>query len=353
MTVRYEAPGLAADWLNGWLAAIGITVLIPGTRLRWTEDAVPWAVFETDEPMDLAIMVARALPTPDKLATSPIAKTLSGTAHDVNRHVTLAAFTERAAIERHDGDGFLTASVSDLKNTQFNPSDLDHGAFDPPAPKGITLWERATACSFALVTVARQIRRFREERGLSLAQLADKTGIGERYLSQLENNPRARPSIKNLNVMANALGVAVADLITLSPDIAERVRQTLRGTGRREQMNGLGFDARRLPAGVHKDRDPYVDPVVELLALAALALLPTRGDGQRIRQRGWRDENSRAGAFEWIAWGYALDQWAIDALLDLPDHSLDRLALARYRVVPYRPHDPKDPTRAYFAERIP
>ena len=34
--MRHEAPGLPADWLNGWLAAIGVTVLIPGARLRWT-----------------------------------------------------------------------------------------------------------------------------------------------------------------------------------------------------------------------------------------------------------------------------------------------------------------------------
>ena len=61
--MRHEAPGLPADWLNGWLAAIGVTVLIPGARLCWTDDGVPSAVFETDEPVDLAKVVADALPT--------------------------------------------------------------------------------------------------------------------------------------------------------------------------------------------------------------------------------------------------------------------------------------------------
>jgi hypothetical protein len=285
--MRQEAPGLPADWLNGWLAAIGVTVLIPDARLRWTDDGVPSAVFETDEPADLARRVADTLPTPQALACSAVARTLPGTEHNFSRNVTFPAFLERASIERRKGEGILAASVSDL-NADLKPENLEHGAFDPPAPRGETLWSRATACAQA---------------------------------------------------------VAVAD-------IAERVQDTLSGSGRREALNGLGFDARRFPAGMHAAREVYADPVIELLTFAALPLFPTRGNGRRVRQRLWTDSSTRRGAFQWIAWWPALDRWAIDALLDLPPRDVSALALAKYQVVPYQPSARADTTRAYFAERV-
>jgi hypothetical protein len=286
--VQHEAPGLPADWLNGWLAAIGVTVLIPGARLRWAEEAVPWAIFETGEPTDLASVIAKAVPTPETLTCSPIARTLPGTEHAFSRHVTLAAFRERAAVERAAGEGMLAASVSDL-SADVTTDNLEHGAFDPPAPRGETLWSRATACACALAAA----------------------------------------------------------------DIAQRVRETLKGPGQREALNGLGFDARRFPPGMHAARDVYADPVVELLAYAALPLFPTRGDGRRIRQRLWTDSSSRRGAFQWIAWQPALDRWGIDALLDLPERHIGALTVARYQVVPFQPAAQADTTRAYFAERVP
>ena len=286
--MRHEAPGLAADWLNGWLAAIGVTVLVPGTRLCWTDDGVPSAVLETDQPVDLPKVVADALPTSETLTRSAIARRLPGTEHDFGRNVTLAAFRERAVVERRAGEGILAASVSDL-SADLKPDNLEHGAFDPPAPRGETLWSRATACAQALATA----------------------------------------------------------------DIAQRVQDTFSGSGRRETLNGLGFDARRFPAGMHAARDVYADPVVELLAFAALPLFPTRGDGRWIRQRRWTDSSTRRGAFQWIAWWPALDRWAIDALLDLPPRDVGGLTLAKYRVVPYQPSARADTTRAYFAERVP
>jgi hypothetical protein len=286
--MRHQAPGLPADWLNGWLAAIGVTVIVPDVRLCWTDDGVPSAVFDTDQPVDLAKVVADALPAPQTLASSAIARRLPGTEHDFSRNVTLAAFRERAVMERRAGGGILAASVSDL-NADLKPENLEHGAFDPPAPRGETLWSRATACAQSLAAA----------------------------------------------------------------DITGRVQDTFSGSGRREPLNGLGFDARRFPAGMHAARDVYADPVVELLAFAALPLFPTRGDGRRVRERLWTEKSTRRGAFQWIAWRPALDRWGIDALLDLPPQAVSGLSLARYRVVPYQPSAPADTTRAYFAERAP
>jgi len=188
--MRHETRGLPTDWLNGWLAAIGVTVLVPGVRLCWTDDGVPSAVFETAQPVDLPKVVADALPTPETLARSAIARRLPGTEHDFGRNVTLAAFRERAVLERRAGEGILAALVSDLR-ADLKPDNLEHGAFDPPAPRGETLWSRATACAQALATA----------------------------------------------------------------DIAQRVRDTFNGSGRRETLNGLGFDARRFPAGMHAARE--------------------------------------------------------------------------------------------------
>ena len=40
-------------------------------------------------------------------------------------------------------------------------------------------------------TVGGWMRRFREERGMSLSQLAGKAGLSKSYLSSLENDPTA------------------------------------------------------------------------------------------------------------------------------------------------------------------
>ena len=287
--MRHQAPGLPADWLNGWLAAIGVTTLVPAARLRWADTGVPFAVFETDQSVDLAEMVAEGLPTPEVLAHSVIARKLPGTEHDFDRNVTIEAFRERAVVERRAGGGILAASVSDLSAEQ-KLDDLAHGAFDLPAPRGETLWSRATACAQALATV----------------------------------------------------------------DIVEGVRGTLSGSGLRKKLNGLGFDARRLPSGMHpiSEVGVFADPVAELLVFSALPLFPVRGDGRRIRQRLWTDSNTRRGAFQWIAWRPALDRWGIDALLDQPPQISRSLTLAKYQVVPYQLSDPND-RRAYFAERVP
>ena len=56
------------------------------------------------------------------------------------------------------------------------------------------------------------LRRQREKAGLSLAQLADATGISKPYLVRLENEP-SNPSLQILARIAEALDVTVADLL--------------------------------------------------------------------------------------------------------------------------------------------
>lgn len=268
----HEAPGLAADWLNGWLAAIGVTALVPGVRLSWTEGGTPHAVFYTDQQPNLAEAIAEALPTPGSLSNLPIARTLPTAHHEFGRRVSLATFRERAGVERNLSSGVLAASASDL-SANAKLGELEHGPFDPPVPADRTLWQRAFTCAEAVMG-----------KGLS-----------------------------------------------------GRVWDTLSGYGERQRLNGLGFDARRLPGGTHPvgDSGVYVDPIIELLAFGALPLFPVRGNGTRIRQRLWTASNTKRGSFEWIAWAPALDRWGIDALLDQLPRVINGLTIAKYQVVPY------------------
>ena len=43
-TNSLECPGLPAEWVNGWLAAVGTTVLDPEIQLSWTPDRSAIAV---------------------------------------------------------------------------------------------------------------------------------------------------------------------------------------------------------------------------------------------------------------------------------------------------------------------
>lgn len=276
-----HARNLTADWLNGWLAGLGITVAVPAAKLHWSDRVVPTAIL-THPDTGLVGELTAALLDLD-LDTSPIATTHPDVSGEFKRNVPLDTYRQRCTLERHDSSGLLTASVTDQR-ADLDEQSLDHGAFDPPAPRGETLYTRARKCQQHLV--------------------------GSDAPEQL-----------------------VADNLTANPH--------------RIQANGLGFDIRRLAAGVQATGPAarvHADPVVELLCLYALRLFPTRGDGTTVRQRRWQDRPTRPGAFTWPTWNTPLDQWAIDALLDQPD-----LASNRYETVPYQPSNPSDTTRAYGA----
>lgn len=67
--------------------------------------------------------------------------------------------------------------------------------------------------------IGQQIKRRREEQGLSLTDLARLAGISKGYLSEMENNPSARPSAATLFKIASALGTSVGELLGKSgPD---------------------------------------------------------------------------------------------------------------------------------------
>jgi transcriptional regulator with XRE-family HTH domain len=69
--------------------------------------------------------------------------------------------------------------------------------------------------------VGQRIRRRRRERGLTLAQVAEATGLNVGYLSQVEND-KASPSLETLAALAGALDVPIAWFL-LDQSVAPRV----------------------------------------------------------------------------------------------------------------------------------
>lgn len=61
--------------------------------------------------------------------------------------------------------------------------------------------------------LGRQVKYYREQRGLSQQQLAEKTGISTLHIGYIEQG-RRHPQVKTLEKIANALGIAVRDLFT-------------------------------------------------------------------------------------------------------------------------------------------
>jgi hypothetical protein len=144
MTTNYKAPGLSAAWLNGWLAAIGVTILTPDTRLHWTRSEQPHAVFDNN---DLITQLSAAIPTIDQLDELAIARNPSWAEIDFPRKVPRDSYTSRVARAR-DGDTTLAATVTDLAHHRNEP--ITHSPFDPPAPKGLTLHQRLVSCRSAI-----------------------------------------------------------------------------------------------------------------------------------------------------------------------------------------------------------
>ncbi len=78
--------------------------------------------------------------------------------------------------------------------------------------------------STARLSVGRETRRWRQSRGLTLAQVSERSGLNVGYLSQIENE-KAIPSLDALAAIAGALDVAPAWLLLDSGSPPRVVRQ--------------------------------------------------------------------------------------------------------------------------------
>src|SRR5215216_3076352 len=61
--------------------------------------------------------------------------------------------------------------------------------------------------------IGQRVRRFREERGMTLSGLATTAELSKSYVSAIEHGETPRPSGETLYAIAAALGVTMSDLL--------------------------------------------------------------------------------------------------------------------------------------------
>jgi transcriptional regulator with XRE-family HTH domain len=111
-------------------------------------------------------------------------------------------------------------------------------------------------------TVGERIRRYREDKGMSLNALAVETGIAKSYLWSLENDATAtRPSGDTLYKIASAVGVTMLALL-----------------GRELSTN----PPRNVPAGLREFAKEYGLPESDVNMLANIQF---RGDRPQTKER--------------------------------------------------------------------
>ena len=306
-----DCPGLRADSVLAWLAAVGATVLDTRLRLHWTAEATPFAILSSDDMEPLDALLAN-WPDGKMLKNLPIAREWRQT-KPMGRHVQVELFRERARAGRgHLHTWSLSSTMTDLQVSKDGL--VEHGPFDPSVPHGLTLHDR-------LLNLHKQEK-------------------GDR---------------------------------TWSPSTAQ-LRDSMVGQGARVKGNGLGFDHARL-GSLADDTDRWTDPVTEALAFFGLSLFPVRGKGVDLRllknpnddethrQRGWHPfdhDGKTVRHFAWPAWHQPLDNAGIDALLDAwrPGEVGRRTSWkllgihAAWRSVAYKAQSSSDATKAYGSERL-
>ena len=130
----HTCPGLPADWINAWLAAVGTTVLVPGLRLSWPTDALPLAKLDYPGRNPVARLI-EAWPDLEHLNTMPLARERPACEHPLERKIPVTAFAERIRATGHDPNTWtLTSTMTDLA---VEKGLVTHGSFDAAGPGSI------------------------------------------------------------------------------------------------------------------------------------------------------------------------------------------------------------------------
>ena len=293
--------GLPAFWINGWLAAIGATVLDPRIRLHWTTSGHLAVLSAADcDPVDA---LAESWPKQALLEDLPIAEQRKGTG-ELQRKVPVDSFRQRVQATRsHPHAWTLSSTMTDLSVDK--DGEVAHAPFDPSGP-GTIKWLHHRLLQTHNHVKQPSVQRIR-------ASLAGEA-------------PR---------VKGNGLGFDPARIGSQADKTDVYTDPVV------EVMTFFGLSL--LPM-----RGPGVD-----------GRLGSRTSGEGGRQRGWRKPANSRGAprFHWPAWQQPLDVHSIDALLDLwnPDRQKrwQRFGVhAAWRSARYEALSTNDPTRGYGSERL-
>ena len=88
--------------------------------------------------------------------------------------------------------------------------------------KSVAIETIEEASNAVIAAIGSRLRSFRQEREMTLQELADVTDLSPSMLSLVERG-RAAPSIQSLIVIANALNVTMSDLIVADKSDEERI----------------------------------------------------------------------------------------------------------------------------------
>ena len=297
---QMTCPGLPASWINGWLAAVGATVLDARIRLHWTTDGEPLAVLSAVD-VDPVDALVEAWPDQAMLADLPIAESWHS-AGVLRRKVPVDAFIARARAARgHRYCWTLSSTLTDLCVDENG--EVAHALFDPAGPGTIKwLHHRLMKLHGRVEPSAERIQESLDGRAVRVND--NGLGFDQTRLGSLSDG-----TLMWIDPVVEALAFFGLALLP---------------------VRGQGADLR----------------------------LDRRAD-LRERQKGWRttEGNSRPRRFHWPAWRQPLDSAAIDALMDAwrPDRKSTWTSVevhAGWRSVQFERRGSADTTRAFGAERL-
>lgn len=293
--------GLPASWVNGWLAAVGATVLNDRIRLHWTAGNHLAVLSAADcHPIDALV---ESWPDEALLNDLPIAEQWEE-AGVLQRKVEVDSFIQRVRVARgHCHSWTLSSTMTDLSVDKNG--EVTHAPFDPTGPGTIKWLHHRLLKSHAHVRQP-SAQRIRASLVGEASRVKD-NGLGfdpARLGSQADKTDAWTDPV--VEVMA-FFGLALLP------------------------MRGRGVDGR----------------------------LASKTSDNGGRQRGWQRPSGsyRDPRFHWPAWDQPLNFDGIDALLDLwnPDKQKRWSPLgvhAAWRSARYKALSTSDPTKAYGSERL-
>ncbi|MEH7482317.1 helix-turn-helix transcriptional regulator [Neobacillus drentensis] len=98
--------------------------------------------------------------------------------------------------------------------------------------------------------LGKQIQKLRQEKNLTLSQLAEKTCISKSYLSQIERNIQSNPSIEIVGKIATALDVDIQTLLSQDTPIHDS-----NNNGRGHVIDWINFINTALESGLINEKD--------------------------------------------------------------------------------------------------
>ena len=216
---RHDAPAWRADWINGWLAAIGCTVICEDLKLSWTDAAHPTAIlWAPDDGIDIGQRISEAFPPHDFIRLSA-ARDLTKQEPSEDQY---RVGSEEA---RLTGDWLWSALFTDLVDYRSPKAKATPGSsrvaksiFYPGVEKGRTIADRFEACweSPSQCTIEASMS------GTLARKLANGLGFDCRRIFD-PSDPHPKPIVDPI------VEVLIATALVMFP---------VRGDGRRERTKG-------------------------------------------------------------------------------------------------------------------